>query len=94
MRQLHSQLLGRLTAAGNPDEIQRLLTSVRANVHEFAPALIPETSSLWLSSALLPTLEGHEDSVSALAVLPDGRLASASHDRTVRVWDLYTGNMV
>jgi WD40 repeat protein len=32
-------------------------------------------------------LEGHEDSVSALTVLPDGRLASSSFDHTIRVWD-------
>jgi WD40 repeat protein len=31
-------------------------------------------------------LEGHTSYVSALAVLPDGRLASGSADTTVRVW--------
>jgi WD40 repeat protein len=31
-------------------------------------------------------LEGHTRAVQALAVLPDGRLASSSYDKTVRVW--------
>jgi WD40 repeat protein len=36
--------------------------------------------------------EGHTGWVTALAVLPEGRLAaSAGHDRTVRVWDLASG---
>jgi WD40 repeat protein len=35
------------------------------------------------------TLTGHTDAVQALAVAPDGSwLASASHDRTVRIWSL------
>jgi WD40 repeat protein len=36
-------------------------------------------------------LRGHRQWISALAVLPDGRLVSGSLDGTVRVWDVQTG---
>jgi WD40 repeat protein len=37
-------------------------------------------------------LEGHEHTVDSIAFSPDGKLlASGSHDRTVRIWDLASG---
>lgn len=41
---------------------------------------------------MLRVLEGHMGSVTAVALTPEGRqAASASEDRTLRVWDLGTG---
>ena len=39
----------------------------------------------------LRTLGGHPNSVTALAVLPDGKLASGSRDEMVHVWDAASG---
>ncbi len=45
--------------------------------------------------ACLRTLEGHSGSVTSVSVTPDGqRAVSGSHDATVRVWDLESGECV
>jgi WD40 repeat protein len=42
----------------------------------------------------LRTLSGHSSNVYAMVGLPDGMLASGSADRTVRLWDLASGELL
>ena len=73
-------------------------------VREQAEVELDEQGWAWLrervrtsreSDALVRTLEGHTEMVSAVAVTANGRFAiSASADTTLKVWDLGTGQVV
>lgn len=52
----------------------------------------PKIQNKWNSA--LQTLEGHSDRVNSVAFSPNGsKLASASIDQTVRIWDVGTGQV-
>jgi WD40 repeat protein len=43
------------------------------------------------SGTHIKTLQGHEDDVTVVTMLPDGTLASGSKDSTVKIWNLQSG---
>jgi WD40 repeat protein len=85
---LPSQLMGRLREIEEP-RIQALLE--KASAEPGTARLCPQTASLTPPGPLLQTFADHTDKVMALAVLPDGRALSGSDDRTLRLWDLRSG---
>src|SRR5919202_4190530 len=88
--QLAVQLLGRLLYFNIP-AIQAILEV--AKHWKVAPWLRPLTPCLTPPRrGLLRTLEGHSNSVNAVAVTADDKRAiSGSYDHTLKVWDLTTG---
>ncbi|MCP4546709.1 MAG: PQQ-binding-like beta-propeller repeat protein [bacterium] len=85
--QLAGQLLGRLSPQDGP-EIKRLLKRAR-HFSWFRPR-VPSLTSPG-GQPLIRTLEGHTDWIRAVAVIDDQRVVSASDDRTLRVWNVVTG---
>ena len=88
--QLAEQFLGRLLHFNIP-AIQGMAEVAKQS--KAAPWLRPLTSCLTPPGrGLLRTLNGHSDSVKAVAVTADGKRAiSGSWDKTLKVWDLTTG---
>src|SRR5262249_34207576 len=79
-RQLIPQLLGRLMTCEGV--VAKHFVDM-ARRHLSRPAIVTEQASLTTPGTETARLEGHSGWVSALAVLPDGRLASASWDNTI-----------
>ena len=56
---------------------------------------IPSKCGTWRAGSPLRSLEGHTQSVRAVAVTPDGRLiVSGSDDNTIKVWDMKSGHLL
>lgn len=77
-----------LALTGHTDKVY---AAVWLDDQRVATAGVDKVIRIWdaISAKSLQTLEGHEDSIFALAVSPDGsRLASAGKDGTIKLWDL------
>jgi WD40 repeat protein len=89
---LRQQICGRLPVEPDAD-LARTRASAVAVRGVWLRLLTPTLARA--GGPLTRTLQGHSDRVNCVAVSADGRLAcSGSDDRTVRVWDLETGELL
>jgi hypothetical protein len=93
--QLPSQLLARWPTdppGGTSDATATSLRDQAIAQLQKAGGSLPLTVSLQAPEALLRTLNGHASAVRALAVLPDGQLASGSSNHTIKLLDPTSAN--
>ena len=50
--------------------------------------------SVWENNKEIKELKGHEDSIKALCAIDERYIASGSFDKTIKIWDLNTGNNI
>jgi WD40 repeat protein len=90
--ELPGQLVGRLVGRSEPGIValreRACPPQPRRWLRPRAAGMVPP------GGALVRTLAGHSGGVSVLAIMADGRVVSGSYDRTLRVWDLATGETI
>ncbi|WP_052311095.1 WD40 repeat domain-containing protein [Anabaena sp. PCC 7108] len=89
-KQVKAQLSARLTYFDLP-EIKNLLAQIATDKNTGLYSLIGSLTPPG-GGGLIRTLEGHSESVNAIALTPDGKtVISGSRDNTIKIWDLGTG---